>query len=150
MPLRFISSDLCLGLVVAVHCVLLPFPSAQQFSQLQLGQRCPHARLLLLLLFFVSVTEKKKKSTGHTVYCWQNWRPTSQLSRSPSWYHGEKVPCWIAVDALTLDINTNAYLINDLSTIWFPTWSNHHHLRRLSCQCCCSSGHSDHKSSAGQ
>lgn len=60
MPLRFISSDLCLGLVVAVHCVLLPFPSAQQFSQLQLGQRCPHARLLLLL-FFVSVTEKKKK-----------------------------------------------------------------------------------------
>lgn len=136
MPLRFISSDLCLGLVVAVLCVLLPFPSSQLFPQLQLGQRCPHATLLLLLLFFVSVIEKKKKkSTAHTVYCWQNWRPTSQLSRSPSWY-GEKVPCWIAVVAMTLEINTNIYLINDLSTIWFPTWSNHHHLRRLSCQCC--------------
>lgn len=66
MPLHFSFSDLCLGLVVAVHCVLLPFPSSQQFPQLQLCQHCPHARLLLLLLlFFVSVIEKKKKKAQH-------------------------------------------------------------------------------------
>lgn len=52
-------------LVIAVHCVLLPFPSSQLFPQLQLGQRCPHATLLLLLLFFVSVIEKKKKKAQH-------------------------------------------------------------------------------------